>query len=270
MKKIFRFLGNLLLILFLTTLTQVGGIILIISQLIRAVAFPKQKSLLFKTSLFLLLYGLISSLVIPPIAKQFGRVPLPMFHQTVKPTNLAYCLLNRHYVKPTLKQVTIHVATSLQQRYPGTIVRYLDAGFPFFNKFPLLPHLSHHDGKKLDFSFQYNDPEGNPVDQTPSLTGYGAYTEPEKGEYHATQHCKSQGNWQYDINSFASLGTWHNCKASGKRTATLVNLFAQQPAIGKIFIEPHLKARWGLTSPKIRFHGCKAMRHDDHIHVQLR
>ncbi len=54
-----------------------------------------------------------------------------------------------------------------------------------------------------------------------------------------------------------------------KRTQTMVELFAAQPAISKIFIEPHLKTRLNLNSPKIRFHGCKAARHDDHVHVQI-
>ncbi len=34
--------------------------------------------------------------------------------------------------------------------------------------------------------------------------------------------------------------------------------------------KPHLKTRLKLSSAKIRFHGCQAVRHDDHIHVQLR
>jgi hypothetical protein len=54
------------------------------------------------------------------------------------------------------------------------------------------------------------------------------------------------------------------------RTKALVNMFVSEYEIGKIFIEPHLKTRLKLTSDKIRFHGCQAVRHDDHIHVQLR
>jgi murein endopeptidase len=54
-----------------------------------------------------------------------------------------------------------------------------------------------------------------------------------------------------------------------ERTKAMVELFAAQPTIGKIFIEPHLKTRLHLNSPKIRFHSCKAARHDDHVHVQI-
>jgi len=53
------------------------------------------------------------------------------------------------------------------------------------------------------------------------------------------------------------------------KTKELVNLFASKPTIEKIFIEPYLKTRLKLTSNKIRFHGCEAVRHDDHVHVQI-
>lgn len=50
----------------------------------------------------------------------------------------------------------------------------------------------------------------------------------------------------------------------------LVAAFARRRAIGKLFLEPHLKSRWRLGAyDKIRFHGCKAVRHDDHLHIQL-
>jgi hypothetical protein len=37
-----------------------------------------------------------------------------------------------------------------------------------------------------------------------------------------------------------------------------------------MIVQPHLKSRLKLKSTKIRFHGCKAVRHDDHIHIQLK
>jgi murein endopeptidase len=55
-----------------------------------------------------------------------------------------------------------------------------------------------------------------------------------------------------------------------QKTKALVELFANDSRIGKIFIEPHLQLRLHITSNKIRFHGCRAVRHDDHIHVQLK
>jgi hypothetical protein len=45
---------------------------------------------------------------------------------------------------------------------------------------------------------------------------------------------------------------------------------ADDLAVDRIFIEPHLAQRLGVSSPLVRFQGCRAARHDDHIHVQLK
>jgi hypothetical protein len=37
----------------------------------------------------------------------------------------------------------------------------------------------------------------------------------------------------------------------------------------KIFIEPHLKNALGITDGHVRFQGCRAARHDDHVHIQV-
>ncbi len=42
-----------------------------------------------------------------------------------------------------------------------------------------------------------------------------------------------------------------------------------QPAINKIFIEPHLKIRLGLSTEKIKIHGCQTVSHDEPIHLQI-
>jgi hypothetical protein len=40
--------------------------------------------------------------------------------------------------------------------------------------------------------------------------------------------------------------------------------------VRRVFIEPHLKARLDLARlSKVRFAGCRAARHDDHIHVDF-
>ena len=41
--------------------------------------------------------------------------------------------------------------------------------------------------------------------------------------------------------------------------------------IDRIFIEPYLAARLGVeASPVLGFQGCRAARHDDHIHIQIK
>jgi hypothetical protein len=54
------------------------------------------------------------------------------------------------------------------------------------------------------------------------------------------------------------------------RTRTLVDAALAHAAIEKVLLEPHLQTRLGLSSPKLRFQGCRAARHDDHAHLQLR
>ena len=49
-----------------------------------------------------------------------------------------------------------------------------------------------------------------------------------------------------------------------------LGLLSRDPRIGKIFLAPHLAAKFGAGTSKIRFQGCAAARHDDHIHIQLR
>ena len=102
---------------------------------------------------FVTLYLIFVFIIIPIIAKPFGRVPLPLIESNhVQPVNILTVLFNRNYVRPELRQATFDVARKMNDKYPGTMLNYLEANFPFIDKFPLLPHLSHNDGKKLDVS----------------------------------------------------------------------------------------------------------------------
>ena len=40
--------------------------------------------------------------------------------------------------------------------------------------------------------------------------------------------------------------------------------------VERIFIEPYLAARLGVSSDVLGFQGCRAARHDDHIHIQIK
>jgi hypothetical protein len=44
----------------------------------------------------------------------------------------------------------------------------------------------------------------------------------------------------------------------------------QQLGVERVFVEPYLAARLVVSSPLLGFQGCRAARHDDHIHVQIR
>ena len=275
--QLIRFIFYLFLFCFLTVLTQVGGLIFLMSFGTRKFTDRWAKSNLQKTAFrwaaFLILYSVVSFIIVPRVAKPLGRVPLPITEtRHLQPLNVLTCLLNRNYVRPAMRELTYEVAENMHAKYSGSRINYLEANFPFINKFPLLPHLSHNDGKKLDLSFCYRDAKTNSItNDAPAFIGYGICEEPKSDEKNATLYCENKGYWQY------SYMTWVTPQYSkkdftfdGNRTRELLNQFVSQKAIGKIFIEPHLRERLGLKSRKIRFHGCQAVRHDDHIHVQLK
>ena len=260
---------------FLTIITQVGGLIYLASfclhPLISRITSSTFSRGLLKLSVFIILYSLCTLFVIPPLAKINGRVPLPVFsNQTVKPVSILYPFLNRHYVRPPLKAAVLKTAAEMRANNPDTEVRYLDGCFPFVNGFPLFPHLSHNDGKKLDLAFFYTNSSGAPVNTKPSPIGYGACEEPKNNEQNMPLRCKQEGYIFYSMmKAIAGWSTDKNLLFDETRTRQLVILLAGTPAVKKIFIEPHLKTRLHLTTNKIRFHGCQAVRHDDHVHIQL-
>lgn len=277
MKRVLNLLTTLVCITLLTTLTQVGGLIYVLSlffhRFIEKRVNGYWKQVLVKTLFFFILYALCTFTLVPLVAKQYGRVPMPVFEKNhVQPANILTCLLNRHYVRPALRALTYSVGEEMNKHYPGTVVNYLDANFPFIDKFPLLPHLSHNDGKKLDVAFQYNaNATGEITNEVPSFIGYGICETPIAGEVNAPATCAEKGYWQYSVlQDIVPQRNKKNFTFSAERTKALVTSFVAQQDLGKIFLEPHLKTRLKLTSNKIRFHGCQAVRHDDHIHVQLR
>jgi hypothetical protein len=274
-----QFIKAILLLIFvclLTVVTQVGGVVLLISLFLFAFIDKRIKNPLVRIATkvfsFIALYLTFVFVIVPLAAKPFGRVPLPIFeNRFLRPGTIWTGLLNRHYVKPELRDIAYQVAEGMRNKYPGSTVNYLDANFPFIDGYPLLPHLSHNDGKKLDLSFQYNDNQtGKLTTDIPSFIGYGICEEPEEGEVDTPENCEKKGFWQYSIlRKIVSQHSKEMFDLDDERTKSLLMGFASNTGIGKIFIEPHLKTRWGLTNSKIKFHGCQAVRHDDHIHIQL-
>ncbi|MEL7147526.1 MAG: hypothetical protein AAFO69_14220 [Bacteroidota bacterium] len=190
-RLILRVLVTLLLFFTLTITTQVGGLFLL------AGLFMRQHLSTIRSWVFTLgLYVLSVFTVIPLLASLGNRQALPL-SGNLRPLNLVTCLLNRHYVKSDILMGLRYTADQMEQKYPGCMILYLDANFPFFNGFPLLPHLSHNDGKKIDLSFQYDLARGGFASGTPSPIGYGYYESPKKGETNYEDYCASKGYWQY-------------------------------------------------------------------------
>jgi len=258
--KLFYIFIHLLIIVFLTVLTQVGGIVWILTMIISS--YYKKK----KRFIFPILYLAFNLLIIPPIASQFGRVKLASFNENLASRNLVYPLFFRNYV--TLELYTLLVESSKELKKSEIKITYLDANFPFYNGFPLLPHLSHNDGKKIDIAFMYKDKDGKTTQKKPSLSGYGVYVNSNNS---TTTNCLNKGYWQYDFPKYLTFGTINKLDFDERQTKILIEEFLKNSQTQKIFIEPYLKTNLGLnTYHKIRFHGCQAVRHDDHIHLQIK
>jgi hypothetical protein len=274
-----KILIHLLMVGLLTLFTQVGGVLWLIclpffKKIRKKLPNPLQRWAAYAL-LYSFVYLLATFLIIPPLAKwQCGRVPLPIYkHPHLKPHNVFYyCILNHHYVRPELKAVAENVAKKMAERHPDAVVCYLDANFPFMDGYPLEPHFSHKDGKKLDIALHWKDAKNNqPIFGTPSLLGYGACEGPLPNEVSFDEKCRNEGNWYRNLErDYLGQLDKENFVFDEKRTKEMIQLFAAEKAIGKILLEPHLKTRLGLAAyNKIRFQGCKAARHDDHIHIQL-
>jgi len=245
-----RFITNSSIVLFLTILTQIGGVAWLLALFFRQ-----------KIVAFLLAYAALTGASVW-IAPNFGRVALNCFDTgPLQVQSWMYCALNRNYVTPEMRDVLIDTAGEMDRQYPGTETLVLDASFPFLNGFPLLPHLSHDDGKKVDLAFFYRDETGYLPGATRSPIGYFAF---EAGP----TDCKP--NWptlRWDLDLIQPL--WHDYELDEARTAAVLRILANDERVGKTLIEPHLVQSLRVAHPRIRFQGCRAARHDDHIHFQL-
>ena len=250
-----RVLGHAGVVTLLTILTQLGGIAWLLALLLsrlRAGTF---------LALFLLIYGGFW-IGARTAASEIGRVAIPCIDPGpghVAALSPVYCAMNRSYVTLETAAVAEGLAEHMETRFPGTRTRVLDAGFPFLDGFPLLPHLSHDDGRKFDLALWY---EGG---GTRSPIGYFAFEQPRAGD---PQPCDTVGPLRWN---FARLQPHFPAKPLDEaRTAEALRwLSGNLPPDGKVFLEPHLVRRLGVEAPNVRFQGCRAARHDDHIHVQI-
>ncbi|BDD08790.1 hypothetical protein FUAX_12220 [Fulvitalea axinellae] len=274
MRKALSFVVSAFIFIALTIITQIGGIVYLLAKAVTA-TFPffKTKPKLWTACVFLAIYLSATFLIVPKLAPVFGRKPLPISRDgNLIPLNRLTVLLNRHYVSSRLSKEIHTVANRFSKKHPDLSVTYLEANFPFWDGFPLLPHLSHNDGNKLDLAFIYKDINSGKLlsGESPAWLGYGIYEEPQKGEFHQARACAKKGFFQYDLLGRFTFSAERKMEMDQDKTENLIRELLNSKAIKKIFIEPHLKSRLGLgQEKKVRFHGCHAVRHDDHIHLQL-
>lgn len=256
----------------LTLVTQVGGVALVLAMGLRRAVW-RRRGPMVTAGLAVVLYAVASLTLVPVAAAAFGRVPLACFgaaDAVLQPRSLLYCALNRHYVTPRLRSLARALARAVAAAHPGRVTVWLDANFPFADGFPLLPHLSHDDGRKLDLAFHYRD-GGRVVHATPSPIGYWGFEPPRRGDPQPCAGRRDRLSLRWDMAWMQSW--WPDLTLDEPATATMVEwLIRHGPGAGleRMLLEPHLQRRLGVASPLLRFQGCRAARHDDHLHIQVR
>jgi hypothetical protein len=265
---------HIIIVVLLTLITQVGGIIWIgvfAYFKYRRSTWNKRKRLWS----FSFVYALCVFFIVPILAPLNSRKALPVFNDRIAPHNLGYVLLCRNYVHNDLFNYMAFHSRNYHNGTSGLQLIYLDAGFPFIDGFPLLPHLSHNDGRKIDIAFPYRTKAGAAVNSNPSLLGYGVYVEPLDPKITQAQKCKDAGFWQYDYAKYLGFNIYKDLTINEALTNFMIDDMLEFLPAEKIFMEPHLIPRLELDQlpshqrSKIRYHGCHAVRHDDHFHLQI-
>jgi hypothetical protein len=266
-----RTLTAAFLFIALTLVTQVGGIAYLAAKMIarRDPALGGRDTWRYKMkvgSAGLAIYALLTWIVVPPIAAKFGRVRLPCGADgKLMPASWLTCALNRGFVTPGTSDLVMALAEAMSRQFPGSPVTTLEGGFPFIDGFPVLPHLSYRDGRKVDVAFFYRRTDiDEPIPWgSPSPVGYFVYG-PLPGE-----PAPCIGRWtplRWDFSWFQPAApVW---RIDEIRTAAMIAWLKEQPRVARLFIEPYLAERLSAAGGKVRFQGCKAARHDDHIHIE--
>jgi hypothetical protein len=272
MTRLLRHTALALLFVLLTALTQIGGLALLLGLAVgRIPALRRSRPWLRRTAVILAtlaIYGVATAFVVPSLAKAVGRVRLPCATSDgpVVAATWLTCALNRGYVRPQALALLTALGEAAGQRFPGSRLTTLEANFPFIDGFPLPPHLSHRDGRKVDLAYFYRSRDGAAVAHgSPSWLGYFIYEQPAPG---APQPCAGRWTplrWDFDWLQ-PRPPAWH---LDDERTAWMMTWLKDNPQVARIFIEPHLAQRMNVAGGKVRFQGCHAARHDDHIHVEL-
>src|SRR5690606_13650985 len=150
---------------------------------------------------FIFLYLFSTFIIVPYFAKILGREKIKET-EIIKANTFFTKLLNRNYVRPELNNTLQKISLDFGKKHNGIHLVYLDANFPFLDKFPLFPHLSHNDGRKIDLSLIYQLENGGITNKKPSISGYGAFESPLTNEIKQYELCRNQGYWQYDFTKY--------------------------------------------------------------------
>ena len=196
-----------------------------------------------------------------------GLVTLPCDGSTpLEPLKSYHCREGRHFVTPSARGALIAAAQVMRDRYPGEVLRFMDASGPTGRK-PLEPHLSHGDGRQIDLALYYTDSNGLPLGRFPDTRRYGGYYPAEPPRPGEEDACPQGRKGRAEKPDPPTDRPWRLDEA---RTRLLIETLIADGRVRRVLLEPHLERRLGLWGqPKVRFAGCQAARHDDHIHVDF-
>jgi hypothetical protein len=261
--------GHALVAILLTLLTQVGGAIYLLVLFLRhRLPAISTRPLLALAATFVGVYA-VAWFPIQALASLTGRVGLPCLESgNLRVAAPIYCVAHRHYVSRDMRDLARDLAQAVDARYPGTVTQTLDANFPFFDGFPLAPHLSHDDGDKLDVAFYYVGGDGEYArGALRSPIGYWAFEQPDDAERQPCRGRASGLRWDQD---WFQVFTRDDLVLDGRRTRAALAWLNADGRAQRAFLEPHLADRLRLDPNFVRFQGCNAARHDDHFHIELR
>ena len=165
---------RLIIVGILTIITQVGGLLIWPTLCLSSndIGWRYRLQRVFSP---IFVYFIGSWWLVPSVAAFFNSVPMPCSAKRdypIAPRSSLTCLTNRNYVQKEVRDEILAKAKLYGRLYSRSELHYLDAGFPFPVPFmPTLPHLSHHDGKKIDLSFVWHK-DGQSL-FSPSPLGYG-------------------------------------------------------------------------------------------------
>jgi hypothetical protein len=260
------FVCHALIVVALTLLTQIGGIVYVTALLAtrywRRSSVSRWRRTAYVTTAALLIYTVASIAIVPPLAGLIDRERAPCASTTV-----VGCVLNRTYLKSKPLALITELDQVMAKRFPGSGVTILEGSFPFLDGFPLPPHLSHHDGRKVDLAYFYRDASGRPITRgSPSPVGYFHYQQPRPGDREPCAGRFTALRWDFGWRQ-PEEPAW---VLDEERTRAMILWLKARPEVTRIFIEPHLADRLSVGGGKVRFQGCQAARHDDHLHVEIR
>ena len=160
----------------------------------------------------------------------------------------------------------IDTARALAEQHPDAVIHFMDGSGPDGVK-PFPPHRSHGDGRQLDVALFFETLEGEPLAAPPDTSGHGGWGPSEPPRHGERIACPQGRSGAADKPDPPTDRDW---RLDEVRTRALVQLLVNDPRVRRILIEPHLEERLGFWGhPKVRFAGCQAARHDDHLHIDF-